>query len=131
MAVRKNRPNRCLALVALLVTNSCGGTAKTERAELAPQGQTEVDRGGSPAECASEDEYDVEWVETWETGSGACYTNNDICEPCNDLETEIDTLGRMQSCFTAMQTAVTAFWWRLPQSWTVGVTLPKTTLPMS
>lgn len=95
-----------VALVGLGGVGACGGDSKTPRPDELPAEVPPVDNGGKLANCDAEAAYDIEWVETWETGSGAWYTNNDICEPCNDLETDLDTWGRMQTCLSHANDAV-------------------------
>lgn len=79
---------------------SCGGTEDNPR----PEDETEwleplVDTGSAPPDCSADNGYEIRIVENWETGSGTgWYTNNDYCQPCADIENEMDEISRPAAC---------------------------------
>jgi hypothetical protein len=89
-----------LPAAALLLT-ACGGTEDAPRPDPEPVEWLEPldDPGSAPPDCSADDGYDILLVEDWETGAGTgWYSNNEYCQPCSDIQDELDDVGRPAKC---------------------------------
>jgi len=83
----------------LVLALGCGGEDRGRPGEKAPL-EAPSDPGARPVSCDVDSELELVMIDDFESGAAnaAWYTNNDVCEPCQDLLNDISLIDRLAHC---------------------------------